>query len=439
MIRPWKENLIFLPLFLAILVTLAAPAVAVDYYVDALNGDDQNGNGSQALPWKSITYALTKVVASDTIHVLPGTYDASGNGETFPMTLLPGITLVGVSARDCIIDGEGKSGSVIVLNTSVTVAQVTIKGSNNGWYDSALNCTGGQSGWKLIGCTVQGPARGIYGRNNSSILIASNFFKNLYNDNITLFGATGVDIFSNTFDGTILNSLKGILITSNGPAPSSGRIFNNCITSFNQFGIDADAPTGKLITLDNNNFWKNALNYSPNVTPGQNDISADPVYVDMASGNLHLASTSPCIDAGHATNTYLTDWDGTPRPQGKGVDIGADEEIFEPVPAALSDFHIFPRPAPGARLKFVVLGSPSNAGAFAISQLQQNPPFSTPIGPVHLNMATLMFHMPLALDTRGVGSFGFPIPGVPGLVGLDVYAQGFSGTWLTRYESIYIR
>jgi hypothetical protein len=50
------------------------------------------------------------------------------------------------------------------------------------------------------------------------------------------------------------------------------------------------------------------------------------MFVDAASGNLHLASSAiAAMDRGTALNEVVDDWDGMPRPQGGGYDIGADE------------------------------------------------------------------------------------------------------------------
>jgi hypothetical protein len=65
---------------------------------------------------------------------------------------------------------------------------------------------------------------------------------------------------------------------------------------------------------------------------GTGNITQDPQFADMFNGNFHLASTSPCMDAG-VTQPWMTgarDLDGNPRVSGASVDIGAYES--QPVP-----------------------------------------------------------------------------------------------------------
>ncbi len=61
------------------------------------------------------------------------------------------------------------------------------------------------------------------------------------------------------------------------------------------------------------------------------NISADPLFVDPATGNYHLRASSPAVDSGLNAGAPATDIDGDPRPQDRNgdgvsvVDMGADE------------------------------------------------------------------------------------------------------------------
>jgi hypothetical protein len=68
------------------------------------------------------------------------------------------------------------------------------------------------------------------------------------------------------------------------------------------------------------------------------NITQDPQFVDMVNGNFHLASISPCIDAG-VVQPWMAgaqDLDGNPRVTGASVDIGAYESQPAPPRSILS-------------------------------------------------------------------------------------------------------
>jgi len=69
----------------------------------------------------------------------------------------------------------------------------------------------------------------------------------------------------------------------------------------------------------------NILQPQPNAPP--TNIVGDPQFVDPATKNFHLKTTSPAIDKAMPSASLGTDhdFDGTARPQGTGPDIGAFE------------------------------------------------------------------------------------------------------------------
>ena len=125
---------------------MATASTAAVWYVDALNGNDGTGDGSRQNPWKTLTYTLTVLKSAGTeedpciIHVAPGIYSPSANGETFPLKLgdpsqySPDqyISLLGAGRDSTIIDGERTGGRVLkVYGHYMTVADLTITGGGH--------------------------------------------------------------------------------------------------------------------------------------------------------------------------------------------------------------------------------------------------------------------------------------------------------------------
>jgi hypothetical protein len=76
------------------------------------------------------------------------------------------------------------------------------------------------------------------------------------------------------------------------------------------------------------NYYDATLSYCCTVPDpgGIANITVDPAFVDVAGGNYHLQTNSPCINSGNnASAPGGTDLDGNPRIRGGTVDIGAYE------------------------------------------------------------------------------------------------------------------
>ncbi|MGE0820638.1 MAG: right-handed parallel beta-helix repeat-containing protein [Candidatus Binatia bacterium] len=94
----------------------------------------------------SLTQAITRANDGDVIFVQPGHYSPTRTGERLPLTLPPGVSLIGVAASQCIIDGEGQFApsfnpiatdlSVLVLGDYSSVCRVTV--TNGGGHGIAV-------------------------------------------------------------------------------------------------------------------------------------------------------------------------------------------------------------------------------------------------------------------------------------------------------------
>lgn len=111
-----------------------------------------------------------------------------------------------------------------------------------------------------------------------------------------------------------------------GVFAESGGI-TNCIIYFNSLDLaqDAYSASSNWFNLGTAIFDHSCTAPDPG---GFGNITSDPQFVDSGNGDFHLASTSPCIDAG-ITQPWMIgarDLDGNPRVSGASVDIGAYEK-----------------------------------------------------------------------------------------------------------------
>jgi parallel beta-helix repeat protein len=142
----------------------------------------------------------------------------------------------------------------------------------------------------------------------------------LANNTITSSKYSG--IYCNLVSPTITNNTisgndRGISLSSAYPS-----IANNII-AFNNTGIWTNYGRP---TLSRNCLYGNTTNYS-GFSGSASDIKLDPKFVDRAGGDYHVASGSPCLDAGDdaSVGAGWLDTDSEPRTMGSHVDIGADE------------------------------------------------------------------------------------------------------------------
>jgi len=112
----------------------------------------------------------------------------------------------------------------------------------------------------------------------------------------------------------------GILIDNSAV---TGLVIRNNICSQNSdFQIANEASAPNLIVdhnlIDGTQDYEGAIN-------GDDSQTGDPLFADAAAADYHIQLGSPAIDNGSAVGAPADDYDGSPRPQGAGHDIGAFE------------------------------------------------------------------------------------------------------------------
>ena len=149
-------------------------------YVDAESGDD-GAEGTELDPWKTIAHAVDcaegVVDSPTTVHIQPGTYSASTNGEVFPINLKDSVSLSGSDPELTILDAEGMADHVIQCEhvSDVVIESLTITGGDTIHVGGGICC---ESSWLTIQNNVitqnHADSGGGVGCSNSWAYVAQN-------------------------------------------------------------------------------------------------------------------------------------------------------------------------------------------------------------------------------------------------------------------------
>jgi len=143
---------------------------------------------------------------------------------------------------------------------------------------------------------------GFMSNGNINATIDHNVIRNNGQDGIVCYGDDNVqpEIRYNNIVGNIGSGIK-----FNGNFSQQYFIIENNILLSNGTGIHSTLDS--IPTYNYNDVWNNTEDYI-GLDAAENDLSADPLFTDMANHDYHLTALSPCIDAG---DPDITDPDGT--------------------------------------------------------------------------------------------------------------------------------
>jgi len=328
--------------------------INADVYV-SVNGDDSNIGTSPEEPFKTIDHALS-VIYSDslnhnTIHLAPGVYSNSTNGETYPINWSQFVSLSGSGEEETILDANNSSSVMVFYGVTETLIQnITIRNGSSTSKGGGIYFNDSSPSLKnvtITNNTVTNFGGGIYCMDSSpnfeNVTITNNTASwygggiTCHNSspslkNVTITGNSAADgggIYCWHFSNP---SLVNVTITGNSAADGGGiychwnsnPILINCIlwydspeeVYFDQYGIPntitisySDIQGGEIGIVTNNNGTVNWL---------EGNIDADPLFADPQNGDFHLtwanfpipdSTMSPCIDAGDPNSLF--DPDGT--------------------------------------------------------------------------------------------------------------------------------
>ncbi|MDD5593955.1 MAG: DUF1565 domain-containing protein [Candidatus Margulisbacteria bacterium] len=308
-------------------------AYAATYYVDAVNGNDATGTGSQAAPWKTLTKATSSTAAGDTVNVKPGNYNAA-LGEAFPITITNSF-YVATTTYQATIEESGGATNAVVLVGNASLEGFTVK-STDGFDDAVVAGQFGTGSVLTIKNNIIDGTNFAYGieciQLNDTVNIVSNIISSgnrgifvnasLTSGSIsknTIRDCTNYGIFVNqsnlTIDrNTIVRSGVGIYANTGGGETVNAK--NNIIynAGVRTSGI-SQAGAGGTLTSTYNCIFGNATVYDGTVADKTGDITTDPTFTNATGNNFNLLPASPCIDKGDPASTVDAD--------GSRADMGA--------------------------------------------------------------------------------------------------------------------
>ena len=346
-------------------------------------GGSNSGDGSAQHPWATIQHAADAVVAGDTVHVAPGTYNetvsiqASGTSSA-PITFISDVkwgakirsanstyaVRIGVNTDPptagnyVTFQGFDVSGDPSyvwhgillwashcrIISNYVHDIPARTAGSNGGAGIEVANYSSSASNNSVIGNVVFNIGMGWAGNfvqgiyiSNDQAVVANNIVYNIQAYGIHLYHyANRATIANNLVWGcgkSGLGSQAGIVMSTSNTVLDYCVVTNNIVINNAGSGIKERAYEGGSIgthnIYSNNVIYGNTVGQS-DMTNGTlvNTITSNAQFVNYqadGSGDYHLTSSSPCIDAGTSQGAPATDMDGASRPQGAGIDIGPYE------------------------------------------------------------------------------------------------------------------
>jgi hypothetical protein len=226
---------------------------------------------------------------------------------------------------------------------------------------------------------------GLYLYNGPYVVTNNVFYNNAAGWGIQISpGTHDTSIQNNTFAYANPQQDGQIMLWGNN---SNIAIQNNLFYKPRNYAIATWQASETNTSIDNNMICCSGVGVidttSAGVALSNEMMNVDPVFASPSTGDFHLESSSPAIDAGLTIPTVTADLEGVLRPQGAGYDLGAYEFAIAsgttpPPPTTATTFDavtsatavtVTRRQSASVKLSVVLLSGASQAATFAVSGL----------------------------------------------------------------------
>jgi predicted outer membrane repeat protein len=302
------------------------------------DGSNDNSGLSIEFSLKSISYALAKIITSETqprtITLTNGIYSSSITDENFPINIKGNLTITGCTQDSVIIDAESNNTVLgFVYDTNCNLNNITLKNGHTDLEGGGIFSIYSQ--FDLENVTISNNHSNQYGGGIFCNLSEINLYKVLFHNNSSDNGGGGILCWFNDINivnTTMVNNSSnfgGAILCHFGSNPIivNSILWNN--TPQEIYFSDYELPNSITIVNSDIQDGENGI-YSNNgvVNWLENNIDEDPLFENSGENLFTLTSNSPCIDSGIAffewENSVIIDLDENDY-VGSAPDMGYDE------------------------------------------------------------------------------------------------------------------